>query len=124
VAEADDGRCPCGRVLHLSAEEFLNAPDGSLSRLEEQLGRLLVAGVILSALLLAAGLVLWLANPHRTAALWLLNAGLIALMGTPIMRVVVSLAEYVRMRDWFFVGMTIVVLAELTLTVAVAFSRR
>ena len=42
-------------------------------------------------------------------------------MATPILRVVVSFAEYVRMRDWFFVAMTMVVLAELTLTVIVAF---
>jgi uncharacterized membrane protein len=96
----------------------------SLSRLEEHLERLLIAGVILSAALLAAGLVLWLTNPDALAAGWLLNAGLVALMGTPILRVVVSFAEYVRMRDWLFVGMTLMVLAELALTVAIAFSRR
>jgi uncharacterized membrane protein len=101
----------------------VSAPADSLSRLEEHLGRLLVAGVILSAALLAAGLALWFANPHGPAALWLLNAGLIALMGTPIMRVVVSFAEYVRMRDWLFVGLTLVVFSELALTVAIALSR-
>lgn len=102
----------------------MNAPAESLSRLEHHLGRLLVAGVILSAVLLASGLALWLANPRGSLAIGLLNTGLIALMGTPIMRVLVSFAEYVRMRDWLFVGMTILVLAELTLTVAVALSRR
>jgi uncharacterized membrane protein len=102
----------------------VNAPAESLSRLEVHLGRLLIAGVILSATLLAAGLVLWIANPHGAAATWLLNAGLVALMGTPIMRVVVSFAEYVRMRDWLFVAMTLVVFAELALTVAIALSRR
>lgn len=102
----------------------MNTRSESLSRLERHLGRLLVAGVMLSAVLLAAGLALWLANPRGALTIWLLNAGLIALMGTPIMRVVVSFAEYVRMKDWFFVGMTLVVLAELTLTVAVALSRR
>jgi uncharacterized membrane protein len=40
------------------------------------------------------------------------------------MRVVVSFTEYVRMRDWLFVAMTLVVLAELSLTVAVALARR
>jgi uncharacterized membrane protein len=102
----------------------VNATTESLSRLEVHLGRLLIAGVILSAALLAAGLVLWLANPDGAAAVWLLNAGLVALMGTPIMRVVVSFAEYVRMRDWLFVGMTLVVFAELALTVTIALSRR
>jgi uncharacterized membrane protein len=102
----------------------VSAPVESLSRLEQHLGRLLVAGVILSAALLAAGLALWLAHPQGAAAIWLLNAGLVALMGTPIMRVVVSFAEYVRMRDWLFVGMTLAVFAELALTVAIALSRR
>ena len=101
----------------------MSQPAESLGRLEEHLGRLLVAGVILSTVLLAAGLALWFANPRGAAALWLLNGGLVALMGTPIMRVVVSFAEYVRMRDWLFVGLTLVVFAELALTVAIALSR-
>jgi Protein of unknown function (DUF1634). len=96
----------------------------SLERLEHHLGRLLVAGVIASAVLLAAGLALWLTQPAGAAAVWLLNAGLIVLMATPIMRVILSFAEYVRMRDWLFVATTIVVLAELTLTVVVALGRR
>ncbi len=93
-------------------------------RLESDLGRLLVIGVLTSAALLAIGLGLWLSNPQSAAALWLLNAGLIVLMGTPIMRVVVSFAEYVGMRQWFFAGVTIVVLVELSVTVLVALSRR
>jgi uncharacterized membrane protein len=99
----------------------VKATPQALSRLEHHLGRLLVGGVILSAVLLGAGLALWLADPHAPTTGWLLNAGLMVLMATPMMRVVVSFAEYVRMRDWLFVAMTIVVLAELTLTVAVAF---
>lgn len=95
-----------------------------LGRLERHLGRLLIAGVVVSAALLAAGLGLWLAAPGHSATIWLLNAGLIALMGTPIMRVFVSFAEYVRLRDWLFAGLTVAVLAELALTVVVALSRR
>ena len=95
----------------------------SLDRLEIHLGRLLVTGVVASAVLLALGLALWLANPQSAAALWLLNAGLIVLMATPMMRVVVSFAEYVGMRQWFFAGVTIVVLIELSLTMLVALSR-
>ncbi len=96
----------------------------SLSRLEEHLGRLLIAGVLLSAGILIVGLALWLANPEGHTAVWLLNAGLIVLMATPILRVLVSFAEYVRIRDWFFVATTIVVLLELAATVAVALARR
>lgn len=102
----------------------MRANPASLARLESHLGRLLVTGVIVSAILLAIGLGLWLSSPESPVALWLLNAGLIVLMATPIMRVVVSCAEYVGMRQWFFAGVTIVVLVELSVTVLVALSRR
>ena len=96
----------------------------SLATLEHKLGRLLVTGVAASAVLLAAGLVSWLWHPGATSTGLLLNAGLIVLMGTPIVRVIVSVAEYVRLRQWFFVAVTLIVLAELTVTVSVALSRR
>lgn len=100
-------------------------PDSpSLERLEAHLGRLLVSGVIVSAALLALGLGLWLADPQSVTAFRLLNAGLLVLMATPMMRVVVSFAEYVNMRQWFFAGVTVLVLLELSVTVIVALSRR
>jgi uncharacterized membrane protein len=92
----------------------------SLTRLEIRLGHLLVTGVMTSATLLAIGLGLWLSNSHTGTALWLLNAGLIVLMSTPILRVLVSFAEYLAMRQWFFAGVTAFVLLELTVTVLVA----
>ena len=95
-----------------------------LDRLETDLGRLLVAGVVTSAALLALGLGWWLLNPQNSAAILLLNGGLIVLMATPMLRVVVSFAEYIRMRQWIFAGVTIVVLVELSVTVLVALSRR
>ena len=95
-----------------------------LTRLEHHLGWLLMAGVVLSAVLLAAGLVLWLAYPDEAPALWLLNGGLVVLIATPIMRVILSLAEFVRLRDWFFVATTMAVLIELAVTVIVALARR
>lgn len=96
----------------------------SLVRLEVRLGHLLVTGVIASATLLAIGLGLWLSGSHMSAAVWLLNAGLIALMATPILRVLVSFGEYIAMKQWFFAGVTVLVLLELTVTVLVALSRR
>lgn len=92
----------------------------SLAQLEQKLGHLLVSGVIVSAGLLALGLSFWLFGPGGLRTDWLLNAGLIVLMATPILRVVVSVAEYVRLRQWFFVVVTVVVLAELMVTVVVA----
>jgi uncharacterized membrane protein len=37
-----------------------------------------------------------------------------------MLRVVVSFAEYVRMKDWFFVATTLVVMGVLTLSVVLA----
>jgi uncharacterized membrane protein len=95
----------------------------SLARLEVHLGRLLVTGVMISATLLAIGLGMWLFDSHRSNALWLLNAGLLVLMATPILRVIVSFAEYIAMRQWFFAVVTILVLLELSVTVLVALSK-
>lgn len=102
----------------------MDAESSSLARLEVRLGHLLVTGVIVSAVLLALGLGLWLSGRHMTAAAWLLNGGLVALMSTPILRVLVSFGEYIRMKQWFFAGVTVVVLLELTVTILVALSRR
>jgi uncharacterized membrane protein len=99
----------------------VNAP--SLGHLERRLGQVLFTGVIVSAGLLAVGLMFWLSGPDTPQTEWLLNAGLVVLMATPIMRVIVSVAEYVHLRQWFFVAVTLVVLAELAITVTVALSR-
>jgi uncharacterized membrane protein len=92
----------------------------ALNRLEIHLGRLLLAGVATAAALLFVGLVLSVVRVAPRAAGDLLNAGLIVLMATPILRVVVSLAEYMRMRDWFFVLITLVVLLVLCASVILA----
>lgn len=102
----------------------MNTQTQALSRLEHHLGRLLVTGVMVSAALLVAGLAATFIAPAAAAGSWLLNAGLITLMGTPVLRVLVSFAEYARMKDWFFVAMTAAVMLELVLTLITAFSRR
>ena len=91
-----------------------------LERLEVMLGRILLTGVLSSSACLALGLVLLMLGGYPVVASRVLAAGLIVLMGTPILRVVVSLVEYLRMRDWWFAATTIVVLAVLMGTVAVA----
>lgn len=100
----------------------MNGREGALSRLEEHLGRLLVTGVTISAITLLAGLLLYLMSPGSGLATTLLTVGLFVLMGTPMLRVVVSFAEYVRMRDWFFMATTIIVLAVLATSVILALS--
>ena len=94
--------------------------DLAIGRLERHLGRLLLGGVLSAAALLAIGLALWMSGVSSGAANLMLGAGLFVLMATPILRVIVSLAEYARMRDWFFVATTLIVLLVLFLTVTVA----
>jgi uncharacterized membrane protein len=96
----------------------------SLTGLERRLGRVFVAGLSLSAASLVAGLVLYLAFPDTAAAPWLLSLGLVTLMATPLIRVLVSLAEYIRMREWFFVLTTVAVIIELSVTVIYALRQR
>lgn len=102
----------------------MNDRDNALSRLEEHLGRLLVTGVTISAILLLIGLVLFVVVPANAIGGVLLTVGLFVLMGTPMLRVVVSFAEYVRMKDWFFMATTIVVLGVLATSVFLALSRK
>jgi uncharacterized membrane protein len=89
--------------------------EDALGPLELKLGRLLFAGVMSAAVCLAAGLGLTLAGGYPAAANVILTTGLVILMITPLARVVTSLAVYVRMRDWLFVGTTILVFVELLL---------
>ena len=62
-------------------------------------------------------------DPSSGLSAHILAAGLIILMATPMLRVVVSVIEYVRMGEWFFVLTTLVVLAELGASVFYAMRR-
>ena len=95
----------------------------AFARLERQLGRLLLIGVSTATLLLLVGLVVLIAGPAGSITGSLLTAGLIILMATPMLRVVVSLVEYVRMGEWAFVVTTFVVLVEIAVGVVVALRR-
>jgi uncharacterized membrane protein len=92
-------------------------PTDPLARLEQHVGRLFTLGVSMSAASLAIGLALFLVAPDTPATGRLLNAGLLILMATPMMRVALSVVEYIRMGDWFFASTTLAVLAELAVTV-------
>lgn len=94
--------------------------DARLQRLEALLGRVLLGGLIVSTTLLAIGLALVLIGRGSAMSAAMLHAGLLALMATPILRVVVSFIEYLRERDWFFAAITFAVLMVLAVTVTVA----
>jgi uncharacterized membrane protein len=96
----------------------------ALVRLEHRVGRLLVVGVTLSAVALAIGLTLFLIGPDPRIGTRVIDAGLIILMATPILRVMISVVEYVRMREWFFALITLAVLVVLSVTVFYALRQR
>ena len=94
----------------------------SIERLEQILGRLLGIGVAASSLCLAAGLLFTFAGANATLARSLLTGGIVVLLATPVTRVGVSTVGYASRRDWLFVTLTLIVLAELLATVVAALS--
>jgi uncharacterized membrane protein len=102
--------------------DAMRREDEAFERLEGVLGAMLALGVVISTILLGVGLGLWMAVGPTRAATVLLRAGLIALMATPMVRVLVSLAEYLRHRDWLFATMTAGVVLVLVVSVLIALS--
>jgi uncharacterized membrane protein len=89
-------------------------------RTEVTLGRVLTIGTRASTACLAAGLMLTFFLPEARVTALLLTAGLIVLMATPATRVIVSVVEFARQRDWLFVLYTFIVLALLVASLVVA----
>ena len=91
----------------------------STSRLERVISIVLRTGVVSSSVCLGVGLALSLVGATSLAQV-LLNVGVIVLLATPVVRVVVSIAEYISERDWAFVMLTAIVLAELAASAVAA----
>jgi uncharacterized membrane protein len=87
--------------------------------LDARLGYVLGVGVAASTVLLAFGLVLGMFLPGP-APQWLLHAGLVLLMVTPVTRVIVAAWEFVHLREWFFALASLGVLSVLAMGVWVA----
>jgi uncharacterized membrane protein len=92
-----------------------------MNRLEQRIGEVLRVGTFLRSLLFAAGLVMTLVGDRTAFSQFLLATALVVLIATPPARVVVSVIEYVRERDWFFVVLTVVVLLALAGSVVAAY---
>jgi uncharacterized membrane protein len=88
--------------------------------MEHAIGFVLRAGVMASSACLAIGLALALASGEQGPALFLLHAGVVLLLITPVARVIVSIGQFASVRDWAFTGLTIVVLVELMASAAAA----
>jgi len=95
-------------------------------KLERLIGIVLRGCVMVSSACLAAGLLLSLVTGDGGVAGFLLNAGIIVLLATPLARVVVSTVQYVSERDWAFATLTFVVLLELiaSAVAALVFNRK
>ena len=94
--------------------------------LERVIGNVLRGGVMLSTVCLSTGLLLSLATSGGPASAFLLNAGIIVLLATPVARVIVSTVQYIHDRDWRFATLTIIVLVELlaSAVAALVFNRK
>lgn len=90
-------------------------------RLESAIGTVLRFGTIASSVLFAVGLVMALSGMQTDIATGILEAALVILLATPAARVVVSVIEYIRERDWLFVTLTLIVLLALGASVAAAY---
>ena len=69
----------------------------------------------------AIGLAMTVVTYQTGVARLLLETGLIILLATPPARVVVSVIEYIRERDWIFVVLTLIVLLALAGSVVAAY---
>ncbi len=95
-----------------------------LERLESRLGHLLTIGSSVSTLLLTAALGVWLLGLGAAIVQTLITIGLLILVATPIARVAVSVVGFAWQREWRYVLMTLIVLATLAGSVAVALRGR
>jgi len=95
--------------------------DEELDRLERVVGRVLRIGSLTSTSILAAGL-LALVVPSFAPARTIIRVGLFVLLLTPVARVVASVVEYVRDRDWLFASLTFIVLVIVLASMLVGIS--
>jgi uncharacterized membrane protein len=91
----------------------MNREGAAMQRLETTIGEVLRFGTITSSTMFAIGLVMTIVGYQPAVAQLLLVAGLVLLLATPVARVVVSVIEYMRERDWTFVMLTLIVLLAL-----------
>jgi uncharacterized membrane protein len=91
--------------------------------IERQMGRLLQAGVLVSATVMAIGGILYLAQhgadtpnlgkfrkAEWTSSTRLLQSGILLMIATPILRVVFSVFAFARAKDWLYAGLGATVL--------------
>jgi uncharacterized membrane protein len=93
----------------------------TMDALERRIGYVLKSGSMISTALLALGVVVVLAAPAAAAGPILIQAGLLIVIATPIVRVIVSMFGFAQEHEWKFVVMTLAVLGVLAASVVAAF---
>jgi uncharacterized membrane protein len=93
--------------------------DVEAERLERVVGVVLRTGSTASTIILAVGLSIALLLPSFRPAQTIIRVGLFVLLLTPVSRVVASVVEYTRDRDWLFAAMTFVVLTIVAASIIV-----
>jgi len=113
----DDSRTGIASLAKKEAGDF---------QIEDRVGAILRLGVRASSVCLAVGLLLSILTGYDSASVWLMTAGLMMLMATPVARVAVSVVGYAAGRDWTFFILTSIVLLELGagIVAALVFHRR
>lgn len=99
----------------------MNRERSGMERLETTIGEVLRFGTITSSTMFAVGLLITVMGYQPMVAQLLLATGLIILLATPPARVIASVIEYIRERDWTFVALTVIVLLALAGSVAAAY---
>jgi uncharacterized membrane protein len=99
----------------------MNRERSGIERLETTIGEVLRFGTITSSTMFAVGLLITVIGYQPMVAQLLLGTGLIILLATPPARVVISVIEYIRERDWTFVVLTVIVLLALAGSVLAAY---
>jgi uncharacterized membrane protein len=98
----------------------VSGPVEPAGTLERTVGRVLRTGIGATTVCLSSGLALTLMGIGRRPAELLLTIGLMLLLATPVARVVASVVDYARARNWVFFVLTVIVLAELAASVIYA----
>jgi uncharacterized membrane protein len=93
--------------------EMTNVKPSRVEAIEVILAKLLRIGSVIAGALMAVGLVMTLIAPVAALGTELITIGLVVLVATPVMRVTVAMAVFVRDRDYLFALFCLVVLAAL-----------
>lgn len=91
-------------------------------RLEKQITTVLRAGMWITTIALAVGLIAHLAG-WRVADV-MLATGLVTIIAIPVGRILVSFIDAIRRRDWILAAATTIVLSVMFLTFVYAVGRR